>query len=201
MAKLVLVKENGEEVLIREHLPENAAGSDFMYKEDYIAAKLWMEEDVYTECIYTSEDLFPSMALIKEASNCIKQNELLNECTDSDWEMIRYALRESKIEKPAVIEDFAKPDEYIVRLVLEGDYTERYIISEDKDISDLGASIESTLYRIIDVCENYYDISEEETDEMVNILMGVSKDEELPISIDLGWSMPSILSCEVLPHE
>lgn len=199
MAKLILIKDNGESLTIRDNLPGNVVKSDILYKKDYMAMKLWDRNDVEDRMEELS--MFPSKSIVDSVCECIEIEESLEECDDRDWYIIDDAIKrcsKDKADMPAVIEDFAKKDECIVRLVLEGDYSERYVISDDKDISDLGAAIEMTLHRILNVCKTEYNMSDEETEEMVSTLMGASKDNTLPINVDLGWYMPSILMAEVL---
>ena len=199
MAKLILIKDNGESLTIRDNLPGNVVKSDILYKKDYMAMKLWDRNDVEDRMEELS--MFPSKSIVDSVCECIEIEESLEECDDRDWYIIDDAIKrcsKDKADMPAVIEDFAKKDECIVRLILEGDYSERYVISDDKDISDLGAAIEMTLHRILNVCRTEYNMSDEETEEMVSTLMGASKDNTLPINVDLGWYMPSILMAEVL---
>lgn len=40
MAKLILIKDNGESLTIRDNLPGNVVKSDILYKKDYMAMKL-----------------------------------------------------------------------------------------------------------------------------------------------------------------
>lgn len=201
MAKLVLIKNNGESLTVRDNLPDNVAKSDILYKKDYMAVKLWDKNDVEDRMEELS--MFPSKFIVDSVCECIEIEESLEECDDRDWYIIDDAIKrcsKDKSDMPAVIEDFAKKDECIVKLILEGDYSERYVISEDNDVSDLGAAIEMTLHRILNVCKTEYDMSDEETEEMVSTLMGASKDNSLPINVDLGWYMPSILMAEVLEN-
>lgn len=199
MAKLILIKDNGESLTIRDNLPGNVIKSDILYKKDYMAMKLWDRNDVEDRMEELS--MFPSKSIVDSVCECIEIEESLEECDDRDWYIIDDAIKrcsKDKADMPAVIEDFAKKDEYIVKLILEGDYSERYVISDDKDISDLGAAIEMTLHRILNVCRTEYNMSDEEAEEMISTLMGASKDNTLPINVDLGWYMPSILMAEVL---
>lgn len=199
MAKLILIKDNGESLTIRDNLPGNVVKSDILYKKDYMAMKLWDRNDVEDRMEELS--MFPSKSIVDSVCECIEIEESLEECDDRDWYIIDDAIKrcsKDKADMPAVIEDFAKKDECIVRLVLEGDYSERYVISDDKDISDLGAAIEMTLHRILNVCRTEYNMSDEEAEEIISTLMGASKDNTLPINVDLGWYMPSILMAEVL---
>ena len=200
MAQLLIKKENGEEILIRDNLPENVIPNDFFYKEDYIGMKLWTSTDVYTECIDMGE-CFPSVKLIERASNILKKNECLNDCSDSDWDIIRQVLKDIKTDCPVSVKDFAEPGEYIYQLILEGEYIERYIISEDKELKDLGGCLEYTLNRILDIGVNEYNLSEEQVDEFIYSIMGASKSEENPIWIDKGYTLPNILSCKVIADE
>lgn len=199
MAKLILIKDNGESLTIRDNLPGNVVKNDILYKKDYMAMKLWDRNDVEDRMEELS--MFPSKSIVDSVCECIEIEESLEECDDRDWYIIDDAIKrcsKDKADMPAVIEDFAKKDECIVRLVLEGDYSERYVISDDKDISDLGAAIEMTLHRILNVCRTEYNMSDEEAEEIISTLMGASKDNTLPINVDLGWYMPSILMAEVL---
>lgn len=199
MAKLILIKDNGESLTIRDNLPGNVVKSDILYKKDYMAMKLWDRNDVEDRMEELS--MFPSKSIVDSVCECIEIEESLEECDDRDWYIIDDAIKrcsKDKADMPAVIEDFAKKDEYIVKLILEGDYSERYVISDDKDISDLGAAIEMTLHRILNVCRTEYNMSDEEAEEMISTFMGASKDNTLPINVDLGWYMPSILMAEVL---
>lgn len=199
MAKLILIKDNGESLTIRDNLPGNVVKSDILYKKDYMAMKLWDRNDVEDRMEELS--MFPSKSIVDSVCECIEIEESLEECDDRDWYIIDDAIKrcsKDKADMPAVIEDFAKKDECIVKLILEGDYSERYVISDDKDISDLGAAIEMTLHRILNVCRTEYNMSDEEAEEMISTLMGASKDNTLPINVDLGWYMPSILIAEVL---
>lgn len=199
MAKLILIKDNGESLTIRDNLPGNVVKSDILYKKDYMAMKLWDRNDVEDRMEELS--MFPSKSIVDSVCECIEIEESLEECDDRDWYIIDDAIKrcsKDKADMPAVIEDFAKKDECIVKLILEGDYSERYVISDDKDISDLGAAIEMTLHRILNVCRTEYNMSDEEAEEMISTLMGASKDNTLPINVDLGWYMPSILMAEVL---
>lgn len=201
MAKLILIKDNGESLTIKDNLPGNVVKSDILYKKDYMAMKLWDRNDVEDRMEELS--MFPSKSIVDSVCECIEIEESLEECDDRDWYIIDDAIKrcsKDKADMPAVIEDFAKKDECIVRLVLEGDYSERYVISDDKDISDLSAAIEMTLHRIFYVCKTEYNMSNKETEEMVSTLMGASKDNTLPIYVDLGWYMPSILMAEVLEN-
>lgn len=199
MAKLILIKDNGESLTIKDNLPGNVVKSDILYKKDYMAMKLWDRNDVEDRMEELS--MFPSKSIVDSVCECIEIEESLEECDDRDWYIIDDAIKrcsKDKADMPAVIEDFAKKDECIVKLILEGDYSERYVISDDKDISDLGAAIEMTLHRILNVCRTEYNMSDEEAEEMISTLMGASKDNTLPINVDLGWYMPSILMAEVL---
>lgn len=201
MAKLILIKDNGESLTIKDNLPGNVVKSDILYKKDYMAMKLWDRNDVEDRMEELS--MFPSKSIVDSVCECIEIEESLEECDDRDWYIIDDAIKrcsKDKADMPAVIEDFAKKDECIVRLVLEGDYSERYVVSDDKDISDLSAIIEMTLHRIFDVCKTEYNMSDKETEEMVSTLMGASKDNTLPINVDPGWYMPSILMAEVLEN-
>ena len=199
MAKLILIKDNGESLIIRDNLPGNVVKSDILYKKDYMAMKLWDRNDVEDRMEELS--MFPSKSIVDSVCECIEIEESLEECDDRDWYIIDDTIKrciKDKADMPAVIEDFAKKDECIVRLILEGDYSERYVISDDKDISDLGAAIEMTLHRILNVCRTEYNMSDKEAEEMISTLMGASKNNTLPINVDLGWYMPSILMAEVL---
>lgn len=180
MAKLILIKDNGESLTIRDNLPGNVVKSDILYKKDYMAMKLWDRNDVEDRMEELS--MFPSKSIVDSVCECIEIEEYLEECDDRDWYIIDNTIKrciKDKADTPAVIEDFAKKDEYIVKLILEGDYSERYVISDDKDISDLGAAIEMTLHRILNVCKTEYNMSDEETEKMVSTLMGASKDNTL----------------------
>ena len=73
--------------------------------------------------------------------------------------------------------------ENVAMYVLEGEYVCRYCIESDFS-NDIGGALEETLHRLLQ-----YDFSPEEIYEIT----GMSQ-EEGTISIDLGYSMPSLLS-------
>ena len=198
MAQIIIKKNDGTEIVVKNNVPESIIASDVLYSGDYIGQKLWCKEDVIQQAY--EDDLFPSKSLIEGACRYLNDSGRLSDATDSDWATISYALYRNK-GLPESIEGFALPGEYIVRLVLEGDYCERCIISETEEITDLGGCIEFTLNRILDIGLNEYILSEEQVDELICSIMGASKSEKNPIWIDKGYTLPNILSYKVIANE
>lgn len=89
MAKLILQHDDGTSVIVRDNLPEDVQASDILVRSEFIAAKLWMEEDVreyllgngYSDC---EEN-------VAEVLNTGILNDL-EDCTDSDWEYFNLAV-------------------------------------------------------------------------------------------------------------
>ena len=197
MAQIIIRKNDGKEIIVKNNVPESIIASDVLYSGDYIGQKLWCKEDVIQQAY--EDDLFPSKSLIEGACRYLDESGRLSDTTDSDWATISYALYKNKM-LPESIEEFVTPREYIVRLVLEGDCCERYIISKTEKITDLRGCIEFTLNRILDTGLIRYDLSEERIDELIHSIMGASKSEKNPIWIDKGYTLPNILSYKVIAN-
>lgn len=106
MASLIIEKENGERVVVRNDLPEYVSKYNIFYGGDYIARKLWTEEDVRTELIVHGYE-----GTQDEIDAVVNTGELdlLNDCTDYDWWCIDYAIETAQIhgDLPEVSEDEA----------------------------------------------------------------------------------------------
>ena len=107
MAKLVLIKDDGSEVVIRKGLSDNTHPSDILFRDDYIAMKLWTEEDI--RCMLHEDGFEGTQEEINEVLWTGYHNQL-NDCTDTDWEIIGWGVFEAEHRgriKKEVIEDEA----------------------------------------------------------------------------------------------
>ena len=89
MAKLILEKENGERILIRDDLPEYASKHNIFYGGDYLAMKLWVKDDIRNELICRGYEGTQDEIDAVVNTGYLK---LLNDCTDYDWWCIDYAI-------------------------------------------------------------------------------------------------------------
>lgn len=100
MARLILQRENGTGIVVRDDLPEGVQVSDILVRSDYIAAKLWIEEDVkeyllshgYSDC--------------EENVAAVINTGILNDledCTDADWEFFNLAV--NTVEEELVVDN------------------------------------------------------------------------------------------------
>lgn len=89
MAKLILVKENGEEIVVKTDVSENTIPSDVIIRNQFLAVKAWSREDV-SKCLeekgYNSSD--------KNIDAVVNTGSLqhLEDCTDDEWEVIFNAI-------------------------------------------------------------------------------------------------------------
>lgn len=93
MAKLIIEKENGERVVVRDDLPENVPPRDILYRGDYIAMKLWMIDDVRS--VLQEYGFEGTDEEIDEVLN-MRDIYYLNDCTDDDWFCIGAAIEEAE---------------------------------------------------------------------------------------------------------
>lgn len=95
MARLLLEKEteNGVETqVIRNDLPDSVKSLDILYRNDYFATTLWCEEDIAGRLEELGYEGTQSQVNAVLNSGLLKN---LGDCTDQDWEMIDYAIRQS----------------------------------------------------------------------------------------------------------
>lgn len=92
--KLILEKDNGEQILVRDDLPDYTSKHSIFYRGDYIAMKLWTEEDVQRQLWVNgykgTQDEIDAVVNTGEL-------DLLYDCTDYDWGCIDYAINTAKI--------------------------------------------------------------------------------------------------------
>lgn len=90
MARLVLEKDNGEKILLREGLAEDITQSDILIRSDYVATVLWSRDDIASTLIdkgYKDSD--------ENIEQVIGSGELgpLGDCDDEDWNVINNAVK------------------------------------------------------------------------------------------------------------
>lgn len=93
MARLIIEKKNGERVVVRDDLPENVPPRDILYSGDYIAMKLWMEDDI--KQVLEEYGYKGTQEEIDEVLN-MRDIYYLNDCTDDDWFCIGAAIEEAE---------------------------------------------------------------------------------------------------------
>ena len=89
MARLILEKENGERIVIREEVAETTIPSDILFRSDYFATVLWSKDDLASTLIGKG---------FKDSDINIKHIidsgvlDILGELTDADWNVIDNAI-------------------------------------------------------------------------------------------------------------
>ena len=91
MAKLMLIRDDGTEKFLKE-VPENVYAGEIVVLSEYLAWKLWSEEDVrlrLEELGYAATD--------ENVAAVIGTGELryLSDCDDTDWYLIDDAIQQA----------------------------------------------------------------------------------------------------------
>lgn len=89
MARVVIEREDGTKEVVRDGLPENVWLGDILFRYDYLAGKLWQKDDILEQL----EDMGYDRS--KENYAAVVNSgylEDLNDCTDTDWQIIRNAI-------------------------------------------------------------------------------------------------------------
>lgn len=90
--KLTLTTNDGKKVAERD-VPDNTILSDIICRNETIASKIWLEDDVASQL--EEMGFAPSPHNISEVINTGYLNRL-NDCTDEDWMIIEYAINFAK---------------------------------------------------------------------------------------------------------
>lgn len=90
--KIILEKNNGKRVAERE-VPENTTIYDIICRNETIAAKIWVREDVANQL--EAAGFEPSDQNIDAVINTGYLKKL-DDCTDVDWIIIDYAISYAK---------------------------------------------------------------------------------------------------------
>lgn len=133
MAKIIYVDDNGNQKVLKEG---NYYESDVLFREDYIAMKLWSSDDIKTVMRDNGYSVTPERvdAVVNEGN---KWNGL-NDCDDSEWDyilqVIEWALGEPDIDKEKVLQRLRKEFDRKIegtekksgcwRVYVENEYTE-----------------------------------------------------------------------------
>lgn len=86
--KLILVKDDGKKIAERT-VPDNTIMSDIICRNETIAAKIWLREDIKAQL--ESAGFKPSESNVDAVINTGLLKKL-DDCTDSDWMIIDYAV-------------------------------------------------------------------------------------------------------------
>lgn len=92
MMRLILEKDDGSIVGTKE-VPNGTIISDILLRRDYIATKLWSEEDI-AGCL-EEQDYPPTQENIDAVLNT-GYIKALDECSDGDWMIITDAIYEAE---------------------------------------------------------------------------------------------------------
>lgn len=86
--KLTLTTNDGKKIAEKD-VPDNTILSDIICRNETIASKIWLEEDIADKLEEMGFE--PSQHNIGEVINSgyLKR---LNDCTDEDWMIIEYAI-------------------------------------------------------------------------------------------------------------
>lgn len=90
--KLILEKDDGTIVGTKE-VPDNTIIWDILLRSDYIATKLWSEEDI-ADCL-EEQGHPPTQENINAVLNT-GYTKALNDCSDGDWMIIANAIYEAE---------------------------------------------------------------------------------------------------------
>lgn len=91
MAKLILQKDNGEQIVVAMDVSEDLLTSDVLIRSDYIATKLWSKGDVAAKLVERGfKDTDKNISLVINTGMLSH----LHDCTDEDWETINQAVDE-----------------------------------------------------------------------------------------------------------
>lgn len=91
MARLVLEKDNGERIVLKEEIAETTTSNDILLRSDYFATVLWSKDDIAATLIGKG---------FKDSDENIKHVidsgmlDVLGDCTDEDWNVIDNAINQ-----------------------------------------------------------------------------------------------------------
>lgn len=97
MAKLMLIRDDGSEKFLKE-VPDNVYAGEIVVLSEYLAFKLWSEEDIRTRLEELGYD-----ATDENVAAVIDTGELkyLSDCDDNDWYLVDDAIRLAHLKKSA----------------------------------------------------------------------------------------------------
>ena len=182
---------------IAEQLIENPpiTEADIINCNDYIGMILWGRADV-SEAL-SEKEIPDTKNNIDAVINCGLER-YLPEATASGWDTINECINIAKqdnllVSEPKSMKDLVFDGEELISFGIEGDYRTYHFIAEHyDDKTDISACLEETLHRMMDAGIN---------EDTIRLELGVVDyededfNEEAAISIDLGWYLPSGISC------